>query len=91
MFLSGLFKTSGLFRTSGLFKTSGLLNASLLVLLAVAPFLALAQTDDSVRWLDPADDAKNLPTDGSILFWSGDQQIAGFRNTAVLSLSLIHI
>ena len=85
MFLSGLFKTSGLFRTSGLFKTSGLLNASLLVLLAVAPFLALAQTDDSVRWLDPADDAKNLPPDGSILFWSGDQQIAGFLHTAVLS------
>ncbi len=37
------------------------------------------------RWVDPADDLDTLPTDGSILFWQGDQQIAGFRNIALLS------
>lgn len=37
------------------------------------------------RWLDPAQDSQHLPRDGSILFWSGDQQIAGFRNIALLS------
>lgn len=37
------------------------------------------------RWLDPARDSENLPREGSILFWSGDQQIAGFRNIALLS------
>ena len=42
-----------------------------------------AQSPD--RWLDPALDMQHLPTDGSILFWQGDQQIAGFRNTAILS------
>lgn len=46
---------------------------------------AMAQPGEGRRWLDPAQDMANLPTDGSILFWSGDQQIAGFRNTHVLS------
>ncbi len=57
----------------------------LLILLCLSPASALAQTDSPARWLDPANDTRNLPTDGSILFWSGDQQIAGFRNTALLS------
>lgn len=57
----------------------------LLMLLFVMPLSALAQDDSSVRWLDPADDTQNLPTDGSILFWSDDQQIAGFRNIPLLS------
>lgn len=46
---------------------------------------AMAQPGEGRRWLDPAQDMANLPTDGSILFWSGDQQIAGFRNTHILS------
>jgi CubicO group peptidase (beta-lactamase class C family) len=44
---------------------------------------AAAQTEH--RFLDPATDLQNLPGDGSILFWQGDQQIAGFRNTRLLS------
>lgn len=43
---------------------------------------ALAQQP---RFVDPADDDVNLPTGGSILFWQGDEQIAGFRNTHRLS------
>ena len=46
---------------------------------------SLAQSGDDSRWLDPAQDGANLPTNGSILFWRGDQQIAGFRNTHLLS------
>ncbi|ALO47504.1 serine hydrolase domain-containing protein [Pseudohongiella spirulinae] len=46
---------------------------------------SLAQTGNDARWLDPAQDAANLPTGGSILFWRDDQQIAGFRNTHLLS------
>lgn len=57
----------------------------LLMLLCFLPVSAQAQTDSPVRWLDPANDAQNLPADGSILFWSGDQQIAGFRNIPLLS------
>lgn len=57
----------------------------LLMLLCLLPLPVLAQTGGPTRWLDPADDALNLPTGGSILFWSGDQQIAGFRNIPLLS------
>lgn len=57
----------------------------LLILFCLSPALALAQSAGQVRWLDPASDAQNLPTDGSILFWSGDQQIAGYRNIPLLS------
>jgi len=57
--------------------TNCLLAGSLLV-----STLAFAQQP---RWLDPANDLDNLPTDGSILFWQGDQQIAGFRNIPLLS------
>lgn len=46
---------------------------------------ASAQSAAPSRWLDPAQDLQNLPTDSSILFWSGNQQIAGFRNIALLS------
>lgn len=55
----------------------------LTILFCLSP--ALAQSADQVRWLDPASDPLNLPTDGGILFWSGDQQIAGFRNIPLLS------
>ncbi|MDP2285230.1 MAG: serine hydrolase, partial [Pseudohongiella sp.] len=44
-----------------------------------------AQSQPAARWLDPAQDLQNLPRDVSILFWSGNQQIAGFRNIALLS------
>lgn len=60
-----------------------LLAGTLLLIMASA---ATAQTTAlPERWLDPAQDSQNLPRDGSILFWSGDQQIAGFRNIAALS------
>ncbi|MEX2335426.1 MAG: hypothetical protein WD600_14290, partial [Pseudohongiella sp.] len=65
-------------------KLSGLLKP-LLFLICVSPSLALAQTDVPPRWLDPADDAQNLPANGGILFWAGDEQIAGFRNIPLLS------
>lgn len=55
----------------------GLLVGSLLL-----SSLAYAQQP---RWVDPADDLASLPTDDSILFWQGDQQIAGFRNITRLS------
>ncbi len=57
----------------------------LLLLMCLSPIPALAQTDNQTRWLDPANDAQNLPTEEGILFWSGDQQIAGFRNIPLLS------
>ncbi len=37
------------------------------------------------RWLAPSEDIEMLPEGGSILFWQGDTQIAGFRNTHRLS------
>ena len=61
-------------------KVSVVLLTSLLTCGAAAQSTSLPE-----RWLDPAQDAQNLPRDGSILFWSGDQQIAGFRNIARLS------
>ena len=57
----------------------------LTLICCISPLLALAQSESQSRWLDPANDPQNLPADGSILFWSGDQQIAGFRNTSLLS------
>jgi hypothetical protein len=60
----------------------GLLSSVLASLLAMG---ANAQSEPPARWLDPAQDMQNLPRDGGILFWSGDQQIAGFRNIALLS------
>jgi CubicO group peptidase (beta-lactamase class C family) len=42
-------------------------------------------TQAQPRWLDPSEDAQNLPTRTGILFWTGDEQIAGFRNIAKLS------
>jgi CubicO group peptidase (beta-lactamase class C family) len=60
----------------------GLLSSVLASLLAMG---ANAQSEAPARWLDPAQDMQNLPRDGGILFWSGDQQIAGFRNIALLS------
>ena len=57
----------------------------LLVLLCLSSALVAAQSGDQARWLDPADDVQNLPAGESILFWSGDEQIAGFRNIPLLS------
>lgn len=57
----------------------------LFLLISLSPAALLAQSEHQARWLDPANDAQNLPTDGSILFWAGDQQIAGFRNIPSLS------
>jgi len=57
------------------------IGVCLLLGTSILPLQSYAQA----RWLDPAQDTQNLPTDGSILFWSGDQQIAGFRNIARLS------
>ncbi len=37
------------------------------------------------RYLDPAEDVANLPANDGILFWRGDEQIAGFRNIPLLS------
>lgn len=63
--------------------TATLLFAVLLYTAAGASAQSSGQLPE--RWLDPAQDVQNLPRDGSILFWSGDQQIAGFRNIAQLS------
>ena len=46
---------------------------------------AQTNTTSSARWLDPARDEQNLPRNAGILFWSGEEQIAGFRNIAKLS------
>lgn len=61
------------------------LTLSLGLLSSVLAVAANAQSESPARWLDPAQDLQNLPADGGILFWSGDQQIAGFRNIALLS------
>lgn len=61
------------------------LTLSLGLLSSVLAVAANAQSESPARWLDPALDLQNLPADGGILFWSGDQQIAGFRNIALLS------
>lgn len=58
------------------------ITAALVIsILLVSPQLGYAQA----RWLDPAQDEQNLPVTDGILFWSGDQQIAGFRNISTLS------
>lgn len=63
------------------------ITAALVIsILLVSPQLGYAQA----RWLDPAQDEHNLPVTDGILFWSGDQQIAGFRNISTLS-SVRHI
>ncbi|MDO8907851.1 MAG: serine hydrolase domain-containing protein [Pseudohongiella sp.] len=63
------------------------LKLSVCLLSVVLATSAVAQPESELpnRWLDPAQDIQNLPRDGSILFWSGDQQIAGFRNISLLS------
>jgi CubicO group peptidase (beta-lactamase class C family) len=68
-------------------KTGIAFKISLCLLSVLLAGGALAQSESTLpdRWLDPAQDMQNLPRDGSILFWSGDQQIAGFRNISVLS------
>lgn len=60
------------------------------LLLTIAILFGANSQAQEVRYLDPADDMQNLPRDAGILFWSGDEQIAGFRNTATLS-SVRHI
>lgn len=70
---------SAIMRTSAVVMSS-LLLSPLLMSQALAQGAGLPE-----RWLDPALDAQNLPRDAGILFWSGDQQIAGFRNIASLS------
>jgi CubicO group peptidase (beta-lactamase class C family) len=50
----------------------------LLPLLAVS--LASENVGAQARWLDPARDTETLPQIQSLLFLSGDEQIAGFRN-----------
>lgn len=35
---------------------------------------------ESGRWVDPAQDHRKLPTSGSLLTWSGDDQIIAYRN-----------
>jgi CubicO group peptidase (beta-lactamase class C family) len=57
------------------------LSAALVLLAFAQPLTA------QPRWVDPADEDASLPQGGSILFWSGDQQIAGFRNTGRLGPS----
>src|SRR5690606_9418878 len=47
--------------------------------------ISTSHAQNAARWLYPALDEQNLPRNGSILFWSGDQQIAGFRNIAKVS------
>ncbi|HLT63184.1 MAG TPA: serine hydrolase [Pseudohongiella sp.] len=47
--------------------------------------ISTSHAQNAARWLDPALDEQNLPRNSSILFWSGDQQIAGFRNIAKVS------
>ena len=61
------------------------LTLSLGLLSSVLALGANAQSEPAARWLDPAQDMQNLPRDAGILFWSGDQQIAGFRNITLLS------
>ncbi|MBU2097212.1 MAG: beta-lactamase family protein [Gammaproteobacteria bacterium] len=56
-----------------------------MLLISATPEVALSAGQLPDRWLDPTQDSQNLPRDGSILFWSGNQQIAGFRNIAQLS------
>lgn len=62
-------------------------NMCIVLLALFAAVNAAAQPDAELpnRWLDPAQDSQNLPRDGGILFWSGEQQIAGFRNISQLS------
>lgn len=43
-------------------------------------FLAACVHADSGRWINPAQDHKSLPTSGSLLTWSGDDQIVAYRN-----------
>jgi len=50
---------------------------------AVGLFLVLAPLNtfaQQARWVDPASDLANLPTDGGLLTLSGDAQIISFRN-----------
>ncbi len=37
------------------------------------------------RWVDPAGDLNNLPTEGGLLTWQGDAQIIGYRNLRNMS------
>lgn len=61
-----------------------LLGGTLLLVAALGATISAHEMSES-RWLDPAKDAEALPTSGGILFWQGDAQIAGFRNTHTLS------
>lgn len=59
---------------------------SVLGLMLSSPYTyAQTNTTSPARWLDPALDEQNLPRNAGILFWSGDEQIAGFRNIEKLS------
>lgn len=62
-------------------KWPTIIAALVISILLTSPQLGYAQA----RWLDPAQDEQNLPVTDGILFWSGDQQIAGFRNISTLS------
>lgn len=61
------------------------MNIAVVSLCSILGATAAAHEMSERRWLDPADDQEALPSSGSILFWQGDTQIAGFRNTHALS------
>jgi CubicO group peptidase (beta-lactamase class C family) len=56
------------------------MHATRLLLPFLAINLAVGPVHGQTRWLDPARDAETLPQRASLLFLSGDEQIAGFRN-----------
>lgn len=51
-----------------------------LILLVFTGLLALSAQADQQRWLDPAEDLQNLPQNGNLLTWQGDDQIVAYRN-----------
>ncbi|MGQ9424470.1 serine hydrolase domain-containing protein [Gilvimarinus sp. F26214L] len=55
-----------------------------LVLALWAMLPALTGHAEERRWLDPANDLHNLPEEGGLLTWTGDDQIIAYRNIASL-------
>jgi len=43
-----------------------------------------SSSGETARWLNPNDDVQYLPSDRDILFWTGLEQISGFRNYSLL-------
>lgn len=64
---------------------STLIRSILVVGLSLAPTVIMAHDMSEPRWLDPAMDQDALSGSGGLLFRQGDAQIAGFRNTHLVS------